>query len=155
MENAQRCNHPLVRNATTEVSDGNMMHDTGVNTSGEWDDVYIGLTTHRPCFKNRKKLNSLTRMTTWEYEENNKVRRGRNEQHILVYLDLIDNNSHKHESRRKGNDCCWWETRRVSSQQAMSSLVLFCHPCKAVINTFCCPLHLIGTTTSPTKKWPY
>jgi hypothetical protein len=47
------------------------------------------------------------------------------------------------------------ETKRVSSQQATSSLVLFCHPCKAVINTSGCPLHLIGTTKAMTKKWPY
>ena len=39
----------------------------------------------------------------------------------------------------------------MSSQRATLSLILFCHPCKAVNNTFCCPLHLIGTITSPTK----
>ena len=35
MKNTRRCHHPMVRNATTEVSYGNMMHDTGVSTSGE------------------------------------------------------------------------------------------------------------------------
>jgi hypothetical protein len=41
---------------------------------------------------------------TWEYEEN-KVRRGSNDQHILIYLAFIDNDSHDHESRRKGIYC--------------------------------------------------
>ena len=35
MKNTQRCHHLMVRNATTEVTYGNMMHDTGVSTSGK------------------------------------------------------------------------------------------------------------------------
>ena len=83
-----------------------MMHDKGVRTtSGECDGVNIGLTTHFPCFKNREKLNLATTMTTWE--EENKVRQGRSEQHTLTFLELIDNDSHKHENRQNGHDCCW------------------------------------------------